>query len=67
MAKDNGISLNYAVNKSQGAGTLSAIVKVISGQPTLEYTRTSTNSGVTWYYLPKYSGWISKTAVDKLL
>lgn len=27
MAKDNGISLNYAVNKSQGAGTLSAIVK----------------------------------------
>ena len=27
MAKDNGISLNYAVNKSQGAGTLSSIVK----------------------------------------
>lgn len=45
----------------------SAVVKVISGQPTLEYTTTSTNSGVTWYYLPKYSGWISKTAVDKLL
>ena len=27
MAKDNGISIQYAVNKSQGAGTLSRIVK----------------------------------------
>lgn len=27
MAKDNGISIQYAVNKSQGAGTLSKIVK----------------------------------------
>ena len=27
MAKDNGISVNYSTNKSQGAGTLSGIVK----------------------------------------
>ena len=27
MAKDNGISVNHALNKSQGAGTLSRIVK----------------------------------------
>lgn len=27
MAKDNGISIQYAVNKSQGAGTLSKVVK----------------------------------------
>ena len=27
MAKDNGISVNYANNKSQGAGTLSKIIK----------------------------------------
>lgn len=27
MAKDNGISINYATNKSQGAGTLSRVVK----------------------------------------
>lgn len=27
MAKDNGISVNYATNKSQGAGTLSRVVK----------------------------------------